>query len=140
MSKGARYLIVDGHSIIFAWPELRKCHDSRPAMARDLLIKRLRQYQDWSGVRAVIVFDGRGAKPTEISDPHDVQVFYSQKGQTADAVVERLVSKYAGRHQLTVATSDHLEEQTALAFGAECVSPAMLRRILEEVEENRPGR
>ena len=53
-----RYLIVDGHSIIFAWPALCKLHKRRPFLAREALINRLRDYQDWTGVRVVVVFDG----------------------------------------------------------------------------------
>jgi predicted RNA-binding protein with PIN domain len=134
MAHSTRYLLVDGHSVIFAWPDLRKMHDRRSAMARESLIKRLRGYQDWTGIRVVVVFDGKGADVTTESNPHDIQIFYSRKGQTADAIIERLASKYAGHFQLTVATSDHLEEQTASAFGAECISPEMLREMLQEVE------
>ena len=57
-----RYLIVDGHSVIFAWPELRALHSRRTGAARDELVRRLTQYQDSSGVRVVVVFDGRGEK------------------------------------------------------------------------------
>ena len=49
MPQRARYLIVDGHSVIFAWPELRKLHARRSSLAREALIKRLRDYQDWTG-------------------------------------------------------------------------------------------
>src|SRR5215475_7976654 len=58
MQSRARYLIVDGHSVIFAWPELRKLHARRSSLAREALIKQLRDYQDWTGVRVVVVFDG----------------------------------------------------------------------------------
>ena len=54
MQSRARYLIVDGHSIIFAWPELRKLHARRSSLAREALLKQLRDYQDWTGVHAVI--------------------------------------------------------------------------------------
>src|ERR1700751_5228422 len=103
-----RYLIVDGHSIIFAWPELSKLHKRRSSLAREALIKRLRDYQDWTGVRVVVVFDGKGKRIEATSDPADVQVFYSRAGQTADAIVERLASKYAKRFELMVATSDSM--------------------------------
>ncbi len=79
MPQRRRYLIVDGHSIIFAWPELRKLHKRRALAAREELIKRLRHYQDWTGVRVVIVFDGKGAKISTTSDPGDVQIFYSRR-------------------------------------------------------------
>ena len=59
MSQRAQYLIVDGHSIIFAWSELRKLQTRRSSLAREALIKWLREYQDWTAVRVVVVFDGK---------------------------------------------------------------------------------
>ena len=53
-----RYLIVDGHSVIFAWPELRLQHGRRTGAARDELVRQLTAYQDASGIRVVAVFDG----------------------------------------------------------------------------------
>src|SRR5438477_439509 len=85
-----RYLIVDGHSVIFAWPELVQMHRRRSAPARERLIKCLRDYQDWTGVRVVVVFDGTGSTVSNSADPGDIQIFYSARGQTADSVVELL--------------------------------------------------
>jgi len=127
-----RYLIVDAHSVIFAWPELRKLHQRRMVLARDELVRLLTEYQDASGVRVVAVFDGQGLKPDEDSTPGGIQVFYSASGQTADSVVERLVAKYAGQHEITVATSDHLEQQTVSAFGAVPIAVEVLRAFVDE--------
>ena len=122
MQSPARYLIVDGHSIIFAWPELRKVHARRSSLAREALLKQLRDYQDWTGVHVVVVFDGKGKKVEAISDPAEVQVFYSRTGQSADAIIERLASKYTKRFELMVATSDLMEAETVHACGAESIS------------------
>jgi predicted RNA-binding protein with PIN domain len=46
------FLIVDGHSIIFSWPELLALHQRNTAVARDSLVKTLTAYQDVSGNRA----------------------------------------------------------------------------------------
>jgi uncharacterized protein len=127
-----RYLIVDGHSVIFTWPELRALHNRRTALARDELVKILTEYQDASGVRVVAVFDGKGTKANEDSAPGGIQIFYSAAGQTADAIVERLVAKYAGQHEITVATSDLMEQQTATSFGALVVSAEGLRDWLDD--------
>jgi len=129
----ARYLIVDGHSIIFAWPELRKLQTQRPSLAREALIKQVRHYQDWTGVHVAVVFDGQGERVSEVSDPHDVQIFYARRGQSADAIIERLASKYASRFDVTVATSDSLEMETVNASGAACLSPDGLRKLLGAV-------
>ncbi|HSS15837.1 MAG TPA: NYN domain-containing protein [Candidatus Dormibacteraeota bacterium] len=133
MPNRARYLIVDGHSVIFAWPELSKLHARRSSLAREALIKQLRDYQDWTGVHVVVVFDGKGRKIEAASDPADVQVFYSRTDQTADAIIERLASKYAKRFELMVATSDSMEGETVEACGAEWISPQALRGLLSSV-------
>jgi predicted RNA-binding protein with PIN domain len=127
-----QYLLVDGHSIIFAWPELRRLHERRTSLAREALIKQLRDYQDWSGIRVVVVFDGRGTSVSHEADPGEIQIFYSRGGQTADSIIERLTSKYAERFDLVVATGDYLEQETASACGAETVSPEGLRDLLQE--------
>ena len=132
MARKSQCLIVDGHSVIFAWPELLAVHQRRTALAREALAKQLRDYQDWTGVRVVLVFDGRGTDVTASADPHEIQIFYSRKGQTADAIVERLASKYAAEVDLMVATSDLLERQTVTSFGAVSVSPELLREMIDE--------
>ena len=132
MQSPARYLIVDGHSVIFAWPELCKLHARRSSLARETLVKQLRDYQDWTGVHVVVVFDGKGKKVEATSDPADVQIFYSRSGQSADAIIERLASKYAKRYELVVATSDSLEAETVHACGAESISPDGLRGLIAD--------
>jgi predicted RNA-binding protein with PIN domain len=131
MPKRACYLLVDGHSIIFAWRELRKLHERRSSLAREALIKQLRDYQDWTGVRVVIAFDGKAPNISAISDPGDVQIFYSRSGQTADTIIERLASKYAEKFKLMVATSDSMEAETIHACGAQWISPDALRTLLQ---------
>lgn len=126
------FLIVDGHSVIFAWPELRELHARRSSLARDELVKRLRDYQDWTGTRVVVVFDGKGAHVSSSAEPGEIQIFYSRGGQSADAVVERLASKYARDFSIAVATDDLLEQETVAACGAETMSSDGLRGLLDE--------
>ena len=132
MQARERYLVVDGHSVIFAWPELRKLHTRRSSLAREALVRQLRDYQDWTGVRVVVVFDGKGKKVEVASEPTEVQIFYSRSGQSADAIVERLASKYAKRFELLVATSDSMVAETVNASGADWTSPEGLRALLAD--------
>ncbi len=127
-----QYLLVDGHSIIFAWPELRALHERRTSLGREALTRQLRDFQDWTGIRVVVVFDGRGATVSHEALPGEIQVFYSRVGQTADSIIERLASKYAERYRLIVATGDYLEQETASASGAETISPEGLRELLRD--------
>lgn len=127
-----RYLLVDGHSVIFAWPELQKLHRRKTSLARDELVRILTEYQDASGVRVVAVFDGKGPDANEQTVPGGIQIFYSAAGQTADSIIERLSAKYASQHEITVVTSDHLEQQTVSAFGAVPIPAEALRSFLKE--------
>ncbi len=128
----AKFLIVDAHSMIFAWPEMRALHARRMVLARDALVRTLTEYQDLSGLRVVAVFDGQGERVSETSEPGGIQIFYSGRGQTADSVIERLVAKYATLHEITVATGDRLEAQTAESFGGACLSAEALWRAIEQ--------
>jgi predicted RNA-binding protein with PIN domain len=131
-----RVLIVDGHSVIFAWPEIRAMHARRTALARDAVIKALTEYQDSSGVHVVAVFDGKGERANEATEPGGIQVFYSGADQTADDIIERLVAKYGGLHEITVATSDRLEQMTVNTFGASWIAAESLPGLLEEARQS----
>lgn len=121
-----RVLIVDGHSMIFQWPELRDLHARNGVGARDQLVRALTGYQDASGTHVIVVFDGKGARPNEASEPAGIQIFYSKAGQTADAVIERIVATYAAKYEIVVATDDYLERTTVESFGGGWMSSESL--------------
>jgi len=127
-----RYLIVDGHSVIFGWPNLRVRHDRNTGAAREELIQMLTHYQDRSGVHVVLVFDGRGSKVGQQNDPGGIQIFYSRSDQTADSIIERLVAKYGSRFAMTVATSDRAIQQTAISFEGNFMDTDQLKSLLDD--------
>jgi predicted RNA-binding protein with PIN domain len=129
-----RYLLVDAHSVIFAWRELHELHRRNALLAREELVRRMTAYQDATGVRAVVVFDGKGAVASSEIPPGGIQVFYSGGGNTADEIIERLAAKYAGEHEITVATNDRLEQQTVISFGGLAISVDALRKLLDEAD------
>lgn len=126
-----RFLLVDAHSVIFAWPELCAVHERRPEAARELLITRLTAHQDATGTRVVIAFDGQGKKNSSETLPSGVQVFYSASKKTADDILERLVAKYSSEHDMTVASNDRLVAQTVITFGGIAIS---VESLLSELE------
>ncbi len=129
-----RYLLVDAHSAIFAWPELRDIHRRHMEAARGQLIQRLTAYQDATGIKVVAVFDGKGAKHSQEHPPGGIQVFYSGSKGTADQIIERLVARYASVHDMTVATDDLLVQQTAITFGGFAISTEALAKLLDEAD------
>jgi hypothetical protein len=96
----------------------------------------LTEYQDFTGTQVVLVFDGKGATITQETEPGGIQVFYSNAGRTADDLIERLAAKYGNLYSLTVATSDLLEQQTAIAFGADCVDADGLRDLIKNAQRS----
>jgi predicted RNA-binding protein with PIN domain len=131
------FLLVDAHNLIFATPDLADLHRRNPAAAREQLVRLLERHQDASGVRIVVVFDG-GTQPSTtatLSGPAGVQVFYPKAGQTADAIIERLVFKYAATHRLTVATNDNLIRTAAIAAGASTMDSETLLAELQRAED-----
>jgi uncharacterized protein len=136
MDPSRRYLIVDGHSILHAWPELRVLNrnPAKRQMAKDRLLQRLRHYQDMSGERVVVVFDGTTSRITEQREPQGLQVFYADAGSTADTVIERLVAKHAKQHTLRAATGDGMIRETVDAFGGSWISAETLLTIVEQAE------
>jgi predicted RNA-binding protein with PIN domain len=121
-----RILLVDGHSVIFAWPDLAEIHRRNTAAARENLVRRLTGLQDSTAWEVAVVFDGRGAKASSDSVPYGIAVFYSKSGQTADEIIERLAAKYAATCDLTVATDDHMERTTVEALGGMSISTDQL--------------
>lgn len=127
-----RYLIVDGHSVIFGWPDLRAKHQRNTALAREELVKLLTDYQDSSEVNVVLVFDGQGSKVSEHTEAGGIQIFYSRANQTADAIIERLVAKYGAKYHMTIATSDRAIQQTAISFEGSFIDIEELKALLED--------
>ncbi len=126
-----KVLIVDGHSMIFQWPDLTLQHAKRTAVARETLIRMLTGLQDNADWHVAVVFDGKGVKPSEASEPHGIKVFYSKSGQTADSIIERLAARYAGQYEVTVATDDIMERTTIESFGANSMSAWQLREEID---------
>ena len=112
--------------MIFAWPELAAMHARVTATARAELVRLLNILQDGTDWTVAVVFDGKGVRPSNESDPGGVKVFYSKSGQTADSIIERLAAKYAPDCDVTVATNDRMERQTAESFGSLSISSDQL--------------
>jgi predicted RNA-binding protein with PIN domain len=128
------FLLVDAHNVIFARPDLASLHRQNRAAAREKLLQILEHLQDAGDTRVVAVFDGaQGGRPeADFSGASGVQVFYSQ---SADAVIERLVVKYAATHRLTVATDDNLIRTAAIAAGASTIGVEQLFREITSAEK-----
>lgn len=135
MSASRRYLLVDGHSVIYAWPELRQLHQAKPAQARLQLVSLLQQLQDSSDWRVTVVFDGRFGT-TPVRRQGDLVEAYSTAEETADSIIERMTSVSGLAEQILVITADEAERNTVESLGAECASPDWLEHEIAAQDLN----
>jgi predicted RNA-binding protein with PIN domain len=128
-------LIVDGYNVIGAWPHLRSLREHHLDQARDQLIDTIADYQGFSGMRSIIIFDaynvpGMGRQ----YQIRKVEVIYTKEKETADECIERMVKQLAHRRrQIYVATSDFTEQNVAFGSGGLRVSA---RELLVKIREN----
>lgn len=58
-------LLVDGYNMIGAWPQLKDLKANSFEEARDVLIQKMAEYQSYTGIRVIVVFDAHLVKGIE---------------------------------------------------------------------------
>lgn len=114
-------LFVDGYNMIGAWPVLYPLmHDNQMKEARDQLLFLLSNYGKYRDIRIVVVFDAQHVPGvTQAFDYANVQVVFTEGGETADTYIEREVGRYISvHHRVVVATSDMAEQWLIFQRGA----------------------
>ena len=132
--KQEEYLLVDGYNIIFAWEELRALAQTNIDSARDKLMDILCNYQGYRQNTLILVFDAYKVKgnPGSVTKYHNIYVVYTKEAETADQYIEKTVHDIGRKYQVTVATSDALEQIIIWGQGAIRLSALGLK---EEVEK-----
>ena len=127
---GEEYLLVDGYNIIFAWEELAELAKETIDGARGKLLDILCNYQGIRGCELIVVFDAYrvAGHRTEILDYHNIHVVYTKEAETADAYIEKTVHEIGKRYQVTVATSDRIEQVIIMGQGARRLSARDFRK------------
>lgn len=134
---GEEYLLVDGYNIIFAWDELAAEAKKSLDLARNSLIHRLCNYQGFSGINIILVFDAYKVKknPGTVESYRNIDVVYTKEAETADAYIERVSHELSKKHRVRVATSDGPEQLIILGNGALRVPAAAFHKEVSEAEK-----
>ena len=132
-----KYLLVDGYNVIFAWTELSELAKVNLDAARDKLIDILQNYQGYKGIHLMIVFDAYKVKGFggEITMFGDVSVVFTKEACTADQYIERFAHDYGKKYDITVATSDGLEQVIILGQGCQLISSREFEKEVEHVNQ-----
>ena len=127
------YLLVDGYNIIFSWEELKELSERDIGAARGKLADILSNYQGFRKCTLILVYDAYKVEgnPGEVLKYHNIYIVYTKEAETADQYIEKTVRRIAKNADVTVATSDGLEQVIIMGQGAHRMSALGLK---EEVE------
>lgn len=140
------YLLVDGYNIIFAWEDLNDLAKADIHAAQDKLKDILSNYQGFKKCTLILVFDAYKVvgHREEVQKYHNIYVVYTKEAETADQYIEKTVHRIGRQYQVTVATSDRLEQIIILGQGAHRISARGLReeidKTADEVRKDWQGR
>ncbi|MCI8930813.1 MAG: GTP-binding protein [Lachnospiraceae bacterium] len=135
--KKERYLLVDGYNIIFAWDELKELAKVSIDGARGRLMDILCNYQGIRKCHLILVFDAYRVQghDTEIFDFHNIHVVYTKEAETADQYIEKFAYEHGNKDEVTVATSDGLEQIIIRGKGCALYSARELKEEIERASE-----
>lgn len=131
------YLLVDGYNIVYAWPELRELADENMEGARMKLLDSLSNYQGIRKCRIIVVFDAYRVQRhlEEVIDYYNLHIVYTREAQTADQYIERFAHDNQKKYNITVATSDGLQQMIIRGAGCSLLSARELKAEIEEANE-----
>lgn len=127
------YLLVDGYNVIHAWPELQELAEDNMDMARTRLLDALSSFRGMSNYKIIVVFDAyrvEGRPVEEISEHHNIYVVYTKEAQTADQYIEKFAFEHKKDYNITVATSDALQQVITRGAGTALLSARELREVV----------
>ena len=128
---------MDGYNVIFAWEELNELAKVNIDGARGRLMDILCDYQGIRKCHLIVVFDAYRVKghPTEISDYHNIHVVYTKEAETADQFIEKFAHENGRKYDVTVATSDGLEQIIIRGQGCGLISAREFEREVASVKK-----
>lgn len=128
-----KYLLVDGYNVIFAWDELKDIAQVSIDGARGRLLDILCNYRALIDAEIIVVFDAYRVEghPQEALDYENIHLVYTKEAETADHYIERFAHENSRKYDVTVATSDGMEQIIILGAGANLISSRELENAIK---------
>lgn len=135
VKKKEEYLLVDGYNIIFSWEELKEMSDVNLEAARMQLMDILCNYQGFRQCTVILVFDAYKVRGNvgEVQKYNNIYVVYTKEAETADMYIEKTVHELNRKYDITVATSDGMEQLIIMGQGARRISAREFKQEIETV-------
>ncbi|NMA60870.1 MAG: NYN domain-containing protein, partial [Firmicutes bacterium] len=122
---------------IHAWPDLKKFAEGNMDLARIKLLDALASYGGVRHGEIIVVFDAYGVEGRleEIFKYHNIHVVFTKEAQTADQYIEKFAFDHNKKYEITVATSDGLQQVIIRGAGCALLSASELREEVERAKE-----
>lgn len=113
-------IFVDGYNVINSWPNLKGIKDYSYEASRQQLIDTLQNYSEFKGYKMFIVFDAHMVKGSleKKERQGNLVVVFTKEGETADVFIEKMVNNIGRKSEVSVVTSDSIEQQVTFQRGA----------------------
>ncbi|SHK25174.1 hypothetical protein SAMN02745227_01896 [Anaerobranca californiensis DSM 14826] len=130
---GREVLIIDGYNFLYGYFR-EKTKERELLELREEIINKLLEYQKFTGEKVILVFDAYRVKGSwKLENVDGLEIIYTKFGQTADALIERLVKEFIEAHiKVTVVTSDYTQQQLVMGKGAIRKSS---REFIEDIKD-----
>ena len=130
-------ILLITYNIIFAWDDLKKTAEENLEDARRDLTERISVYKIFKGCEIILVFDAYKVKGNrgEVEKFGGITIVYTKESQTADAYIEKAAKELTKNYNVTVATSDSMEQLIIFGSGAYRMTAKQLQQEVGEVEK-----
>ena len=130
-------VLVDGYNVIFSVDELKKIASEDMAAARDALLDLLHGNQAYRQCEMIVVFDAYkvGDASVKTYQDHKLHIVFTKRRQTADNYIESATHRLAKEFNVSVVTSDGLEQVIVIAQGANRISSNEFIQQVKQVHQ-----
>lgn len=135
--KKEEYLLVDGYNVIFAWDELNELAKETIDGARSKLMDILCNYQAMKKCNLILVYDAYRVQnhQTELLEYQNIHVVYTKEAETADQYIEKFTHENHSKYNITVATSDGMEQIIIRGQGCLLLSARELKEEIDKMQK-----
>lgn len=113
--------LIDGYNLMHELSKQNNVDIIDFQDSRNQLINIVADYQGYKNCLLIIVFDGHkvvGGIGSKSKINENVHIVYTKESQTADMYIESITGELASKYQVTVVTSDALQQLIVLGQGA----------------------
>jgi predicted RNA-binding protein with PIN domain len=119
-----KIIFVDGYNVINSWPNLKELKEYSFEGSRKKLEEILQNYTEFKGCRLYLVYDAHHVSKNQGNHEKigEFNIIFTKENETADSYIEKAVDLIGRKADISVVTSDSLEQQVTFQRGATRIS------------------